>query len=60
MTDQLSPDERALAERVASKSSRVVARFWAAEGRKIEEQVSDPAARWEILMRALALVGGQR
>lgn len=60
MTDKLSPDERKLAERVAAKSSRVFARFWLAEILKVEEQIIDPAARWDILKRALALVGRRR
>lgn len=57
--DRLSPEARALAERIAAKSSRVFARYWLAEGRRIEEQVSDPAARWDILMRALKLIGSR-
>jgi hypothetical protein len=41
----------------AFEASRAFARYWWAECRKIAEQIDDPAARWDILVKALARVG---
>lgn len=48
-----APEAREVGERVAAASSRVFAAYWLAELAKLEEQVLDPAARWEILRQAL-------
>ena len=50
-------DPEDVGRRVAAASTRIVARYWYAEAKKIAEQVSDPAARWEILTTALLRVG---
>lgn len=51
MTDQQAADQLGRAASIA------FARFWYAECQKIAEQIDDPAARWEIMVRALHRVG---
>lgn len=46
-------EEQDLAERIAHASSRKFAQYWLAECAKMEEQIVDPGARWEILRTAL-------
>lgn len=48
--------EQAL-EREGLADGRQFARFWYQETLKIAEQVDDPATRWEIMQRALKLLG---
>ena len=48
---------RQLAEGAGYAASHAFARYWHAEAQKIAEAVSDPSARWEILVDALRRVG---
>lgn len=50
------PDQEMVADAVAQAAARRFALFWLAELRKVEEQILEPAARWEILRRALERV----
>jgi hypothetical protein len=52
------PRQRA-ANEVAQAAARAFALFWAAECRKIEEHIPDPAARWAIMVEALAKIARQ-
>lgn len=58
LTPDVDATERAeLGERIATEASRRFARYWLAECVRIEEDVLDPGARWDILKKALAGIG---
>jgi len=45
-----------VADQIGLAASRAFALLWRAECAKIEEQVTDAEARWEIMVRALERV----
>jgi hypothetical protein len=49
--------ERETCEAMGWAASRLFARYWLAECRRIEEEIHDPAARWAIMVAALARIG---
>lgn len=55
-------DKLPIGRSVARKATAAVSYLWWCQARKIAEKVSDPAARWDLLVQALATVGkvGQR
>lgn len=56
MTD-LAPQLARVKEEAAREGTRMASRFWYCEAKKIEEQVDDLSARWEILLAAMRRVG---
>lgn len=57
MADQQAADLEQIKAEIATEATRTVSLFWLAEARKIEEQVPDAKARWEILVTALVRIG---
>jgi uncharacterized protein (DUF2252 family) len=57
VTDRpLSNEDEAIAERIGWAAARDLSRFWLNEAAKIEEEVDNPRARWDLLKQAMAIV----
>jgi hypothetical protein len=52
----MSDEDRTRAEQIGCAAAREVTRFWLNEAAKIEEEVDNPSARWDLLKQAMAIV----